>query len=295
MSSKTGTLVLDSWHAVRKPSRHEGEDMLEQIDAAFAWRVRGRGGGSLDGGAHEPSSRIEQVFGGPRVLLPVVHPIDQATALASVQVACDAGVKGVFLINQGMTSEDVLALVMTVRERWPALWVGINLLGEPPPRVLSWGLQACDRRLDGIWADNGHVEEGAETQPVAMAMVNARRTFDWAGLYFGGVAFKYQREVPTDSLARAAAMARPYMDVVCTSGPGTGKAADVAKVIAMRDGLGRDGSLALASGVTADNVAGYLPYVDAYLVGTGIERSFGVLDPDKVARLQAIISAYEPR
>jgi predicted TIM-barrel enzyme len=80
------------------------------------------------------------------------------------------------------------------------------------------------------------------------------------------------------------------MDVVCTSGPGTGKEANVGKVSAMKAGLGSDGALALASGVTSENVASYLPYVDAYLVGTGIEVEFGVLDPVKVRALQERIA-----
>ena len=50
-------------------------------------------------------------------------------------------------------------------------------------------------------------------------------------------------------------------------------------------------ALALASGVTVENVEEYLPYVDAYLVGTGIEERLGVLDPDAVSRLHQRISA----
>jgi len=74
------------------------------------------------------------------------------------------------------------------------------------------------------------------------------------------------------------------MDVVCTNGPGTGYAADVDKVRALRGGLG-DHALALASGVTAENVRNYLPFVQAFLVGTGIEARLGVIDPGKLGAL----------
>jgi predicted TIM-barrel enzyme len=80
--------------------------------------------------------------------------------------------------------------------------------------------------------------------------------------------------------------------VVCTSGPGTAREADVGKVQAMRAGMGPDGALALASGVSESNVAGYLPHVDAYLVGTSIEIGFGILDPRKTARLHQLVAAY---
>jgi len=239
-------------------------------------------------------NRIEEVFGIPRVLLPVVHPVGHDEAMSSIRVAVEAGVKGIFLINQGMSAEEVLELVMVVRAQLPALWVGINLLGVPPAEVLRRGLAACAGRLDGIWADNADIDENAPSQPVAQELVDARRARGWTGLYFGGVAFKYQREVPSASLGRAAQAAMPFMDVICTSGPGTGKEAEVDKVIAMRTGIGSGGSLALASGVTDGNVAGYLPYVDAYLVGTGIEREFGILDPVKVSRLEQIIAGYAP-
>jgi hypothetical protein len=44
--------------------------------------------------------------------------------------------------------------------------------------------------------------------------------------------------------------------------------------------------------VTTANVGEYLPYVDAYLVGTGIERELGVLDPDETKRLATSIHTF---
>jgi hypothetical protein len=157
-----------------------------------------------------------------------------------------------------------------------------------PAEALGDALGACGR-IDGIWSDNALVDERATDQPAAAEFVAARRARGWTGLYFGGVAFKYQREVAGDALGRATALAMSYMDVACTSGPGTGKAADVDKVIAMRQAIGPEGAIALASGVTAENVGTYLPYVDAFLVGTGIEARFGVLDPCKLAALLAAV------
>jgi uncharacterized protein len=302
VSSETGTLVLDSWYALRKCEPEEGAEMLAKVDRQLASRSEAASAQLAHPTekakeatmSHSTKSRIEDVFGCPRVLLPVIHPVDEATAMESVRVAHAAGVKGIFLINQGMSSEQVLELVMVVRARYPELWIGLNLLGVRPAQVLERGLAACEGRVDGIWADNAHVEEGAAVQPVAQELVTARRAHGWNGLYFGGVAFKYQREIAAADLGSAAATSLPYMDVVCTSGPGTGQAADVSKVIAMRAGLGARGALALASGVTEANVANYLPYVDAYLVGTGIEHAFGILDPGRVAGLHQTIMAYRP-
>jgi uncharacterized protein len=302
ISSETGTLVLDSWEALRPCTAAEGLEMMAKIDNLLAWckqlLERRRASSALRSTerlAPPSKNRIQEVFGCPRVLLPVIHPVNEATAMESVRVAKEAGVRGIFLINQGMSTEQVLELVMVVRRQYPDLWVGVNLLGVRPARVLEWGLDACEGRLDGIWADNANIEEDAAEQPMAQALVAERRAHGWNGLYFGGVAFKYQREIAAANLGRAAAAALPYMDVICTSGPGTGQAADPQKVIAMRAGLGDTGALALASGVAEANVASYLPYVDAYLVGTGIEHAFGVLDPARVAGLHRTIMAYRPQ
>ena len=236
-------------------------------------------------------NRVAEIFGVSRVLLPVIHPVGRDEAVASVEVAVAAGVKGVFVINQGMSEQQVLALMRDLHGRHPTLWVGVNLLGFAPAEVLERGLQAGDGRLDGIWSDNARIDEDAAQQPEAAAFVAARRERGWNGLYFGGVAFKYQREVADAKLEWAARLARGYMDVVCTSGPGTGHEARVEKVAAMRAGLGTDGALALASGVTTENVGNFLPYVDAYLVGTGIEAQLGVLDAGRVAALHRKISS----
>ena len=67
------------------------------------------------------------------------------------------------------------------------------------------------------------------------------------------------------------------MDVVTTSGPGTGWSASVEKIGAMKEALG-DFPLAIASGVTPENVTDYLGIADCFLVATGISKSFEELD-----------------
>lgn len=235
-------------------------------------------------------NRIEEVLGLTRVLLPVIHPIDRDAALDNIHIAHEAGCRGVFLIDQGMPADEVLELVLLGRARFPSLWIGVNLLGELPAGALRRALEACAGRIDGIWSDDAGIDEDAPAQPLGAALLEARRALEWHGLYFGGVAFKYQRRVLDEDLARAAVTAERYMDVVCTSGPGTGMAAPVNKVRILREALGPDVAVALASGVTSENVTGYLPWVDACIVGTGIEQRFGVLAPAKVNALQGIIA-----
>jgi predicted TIM-barrel enzyme len=227
-------------------------------------------------------NRIEQVFGSDTVLLPVIHPVGRREALDSLRVVTAAGVKGVFLINQGMNEDELLQLVLEVRGLYPALWIGVNLLGPSPAQALEAVLDACGQ-IDGIWSDNAGIDDRG-VHANAVEFVATRRARGWGGLYFGGVAFKYQRESTAVDLGRVTATAVPYMDVVCTSGAGTGIAADAAKPAAMRAALS-DHALALASGVSPDNVRAYMPYVNAFLVGTGLEARLGVID---AARLEAL-------
>lgn len=109
-------------------------------------------------------------------------------------------------------------------------------------------------------------------------------------MWFGGVAFKYQR--PVSDLEAACRIAAQYIDVVTTSGPGTGRAADVEKIQRMKQALG-DSPLAIASGITPDNVEDYLPHADYFLVATGISRSFTELDANRVHDLVAVVRAWQ--
>jgi len=227
-------------------------------------------------------NRIEEVFGAKHVVLPVVHPVTREDALRSIAVVDRTGAKGLFLIDQGLGEREVLALIVEARAKFPRLWIGVNLLSRPPADALATALEGCNGRIDGIWSDNAGIDERASEQPRAQEFAAARR--EWAGLLFGGVAFKYQREIAHEDLGRTAAVAARYMDVLCTSGPGTGKAADPEKLRAIHAGAG-GAAIALASGVTSENVAAYLPYASAFLVGTGIEQQFGVIDERKLTAL----------
>jgi uncharacterized protein len=110
-------------------------------------------------------------------------------------------------------------------------------------------------------------------------------------LYFGGTAFKGLGYAEDEDAEKAAKMATEFMDIVTTSGSETGEAAPVDKIVSMKKAIG-DRSLAIASGITLDNVRVYLPYVDFFLVATGISRSFHELDAVKVRELAGVIHEY---
>ena len=242
-----------------------------------------------------PANRIRDVFSKPRVLLPVVHCIDEKQACASVELAFDSDADGVFLIDQGgLDAVTVAAIAGYLREFYVDKFIGVNMLAFRPVRALG---HVADRGISGLWVDDAGVETRrgtASTGPVIESVYSERERLGWQGLYFGGVAFKYRDVVPPALFGDVARLAGSRgVDVVTTSGPATGSPPDVAKVRAMREAIG-DHALAIASGVTPENVEGFMPYVDAFLVATGIEREFGWFDPAKVKALADRIHAYRP-
>jgi len=221
---------------------------------------------------------IRIVFPEHHIILPVIHVGSQQQALRNANIARDANVDGVFLINHEMSYSELLSIHRAVVAEHGDWWVGVNCLDLSPIEVF----RCIDDTVAGVWVDNAMIHENAEVQPKAERVLDARKKTGWPGLYFGGVAFKYQR--PVDDLAQAARKAAQYMDVVTTSGPGTGHAASPEKISVMKQALG-DHPLAIASGITPENVGDYLDSADCFLVATGISKSFEELDPDRVNTL----------
>ncbi len=216
------------------------------------------------------------VFKTANVFLCVIHVESSEQAVRNARIAQDEGADGVFLINHDSGHEALLnAYAQVVRDlRW--LWVGLNCLdlGRMAIRVLP-------KTAAGLWADNAGIVEADVGQ--AARFNEMRRDFGWLdGLYFGGVAFKYQE--PVKDVAAAARAAMPFVDVITTSGDGTGYAADLGKIRKMKDAIGHH-PLAIASGITPENVLEYAPHADCFLVATGISHSHTELDPLRVRAL----------
>lgn len=215
-------------------------------------------------------------------MLVVIHHRDLELTLANADLAVQGGADGVFLIDHSGGSKALLDVADALRVRLPELWIGVNLLGTAAP--VAFGL-LDGRDVDGLWSDAAGID--LEGSPLAREALAARERSGFAGLYFGGVEFKYQPSL--GDVRRAADMAREFMDVICTSGPGTGEAADISKLVKMREGAGQT-PLAVASGVTPENAAPLVGVVDAVLVATGVSHDFHHLDGDRIAALRRELS-----
>lgn len=195
-----------------------------------------------------------------------------------MRIAFGEGANGVFLINHRNPAVQLRWWYDTVREKYPKEWVGVNFLGLTNED--AWKLTRYS--TSGLWVDDGGIRENA-TEPAALARAfKEQRNSTWDGLYFGGVAFKGQEDVRNPAFV--AKLAAPYMDVITTSGPRTGEPPDLEKIKAMRAAV-PGAPLAVASGMTEKNIDPYLPFVDCFLVATGISKDFYELDPSLVYRL----------
>jgi hypothetical protein len=220
---------------------------------------------------------FRDVFKSRHVILPVIHVENQQRTADNVEVARGEGADGVFLIGHSMNCFDLLLIHERTRDRFPDFWIGVNCLDLSPTSVFS----QVTNKVSGVWVDNAEIMEQQDDQPGAKEIAAARARTNYRGLYFGGVAFKYQRHV-TD-LARGALLAKDYVDVVTTSGIGTGSAPDVEKINIMKDAIG-DHPLAIASGITPDGVRDYLR-ADVFMVATGIGKNFHDIDTSLLAKL----------
>jgi len=195
----------------------------------------------------------------------------------SAERAVRAGADGVFVINHGVAPHDLVDIADRIHAAHPDLWMGLNFLGLRPEDTFH----VLPRYVKGLWTDNA-----GDAQRVQQA----RKRSEWQGEYFGGTAFKGQRQ--PDDLREAVRTAATYMEVVTTSGPGTGRAPELEKIRIMGEAAKHCGrGLAIASGVTPENVTQYMPYATHILVATGVSKSFQELDFDRMKKLVEVIRA----
>ncbi len=224
---------------------------------------------------------------GPAVL-PVIHAQDDEQIDRNIEIAVRCGAQGVFLINHDFDVTRFLPLVERCRQAHPLLWLGVNFLGVTGRDAfpILGDLEFRGLAIDAYWADDACIDEQHESQAQAGEINIVREESGWSGIYFGGTAFKKQRAVDPADYLRSGQIAAQWMDVVITSGVATGEAAEIEKIETFRQGVGT-GALAVASGITPENVHDYAPYVDAILVATGINlpQDFYNLDRTRLSRL----------
>ncbi|SNS51220.1 phosphoribosylanthranilate isomerase [Noviherbaspirillum humi] len=208
-------------------------------------------------------------------IYPVIHHLDGDTSLEQARLAFHAGADGVFLISHDGRDAELPPVAAAIKRAYPERKVGLNMDDRP---VAELARMVPALGLDMLWADycgvdsQGIAELGRELMQVAA---------EHPGLgIFACVAFKYQKPEPDPPAAARFALEAGFMPT--TSGSGTGIAAPLEKIRAMSAAV--DGKLAIASGMTCDNVAQFAPLLSAILVATGVSRDEHHFDETLLAR-----------
>lgn len=204
-------------------------------------------------------------------LIPVVHYKSSIQAVEQSNLAIDAGADGVMLIDHDYDnpSEHILNAYSSVRASLPDAGIGVNLLCASTglvsfTNITEYIIRKKINAPDYVWVD--------DAKPRALDLAAFRKQGKVATMqYLGGVSFKYTNEYtddPEDSANQARTM-QPLVDIVTTSGRGTGHSAPVDKIRAMKSAITKP--LALASGVDASNIRRYRKCVDLALVSSSVE------------------------
>lgn len=264
-----------------------------------------------------------------KLFIPVLHLVTPPGAdsssssitthvLSQALVAVANGADGLALCPaEALPNQTQLAVAAAVAEAFPATPLIVNLMA-PVADALH-----CVPPFAHLWTDrgvDGRGEDAAVSAALAASPLAARRE-GWRGTWLAGFFHKgSQRDISSlsdDALAACARAIGALSDVPVTSGAGTGVppvADELARLCrALFTSTANVTRLASASGTTLENVGALLPFIDVFLVATGIERDasegrtrafyeecglpavdVGYLDPLKTRALADAIHGYQP-
>ena len=207
------------------------------------------------------------------LVFPVIHHLDRETSTEQALLIRKLGAGGVFFISHAGEDDQVLTVATDVKVFAPEFKVGINLLA-------SSALFACEKAkeasLDMVWVDAPGVRSDSISAP-ALALAEFVKQNPSIQL-FASVAFKYQPEDIRPSLA--AVKAKQLGFIPTTSGPATGVKPPMSKISQMS--FATKALLAVASGMTPENIARFAPYISHAFVSTGISKDEYHVDPDRL-------------
>lgn len=222
-------------------------------------------------------------------VFPVVHVTNEAQAREQASSALDTGADGLYLVGGGqIAAPELLRVSGLVMKDNPDQFVGVNCLDLRSSKDVFTLINEKHNSNDnwpvpsGVWVDDASIDAW-ETSKLRSENPHLTRIS-----YLGGVAFKYTA-IKVTSIAGAVEEAyrlSPYVDVVTTSGLGTGKPPSVEKVSMMKRII-RPQRLAIASGIGIHNIDKYRKFVDQVLVGSSIKVQpySDKIDMNKLQRL----------
>jgi hypothetical protein len=168
-----------------------------------------------------------------------------------------------------MKSQELANLYLRLRNEkdLARAWIGVNYLGVSSSATLESLFPAG---LNGIWTDD------VPDAPLSTC-----------ALRFCGFRFKHQKHLPLEEEVKRVVA---HADVAVTSGTATGLPPTVDDLIRIKEELADCMlPLAIASGMTPDNIREFRDHANCFMVATGISKSFTELDPERIRRFASIV------
>ena len=201
-------------------------------------------------------------------IIPVIHTLNLKQVQYNVDICADNGIEDVFIISHEYRNPDdaiyhFRTYLEYIKSKYSSMKVGVNFLQLPTYDAVH---EAIKLNFDYVWADKSYLTEKS-TLSIAENIFTHKKNIE----YFGTIAFKYQNK--EEDLIWSCEKAKNLMDVIVTSGSATGKSPNIDKIKNIRKFIG-DKPLAIASGITADNISLYKEYVDIFMVASSITDEY---------------------
>jgi hypothetical protein len=229
-------------------------------------------------------------------IYPVIHINDKNQALEQTEIALENGADGVFLIEKRkkIPPQNLTSVFDHVASAHPDDFIGLNYLSISHPVDVfeyvhdKFNSGEISRLPNAVWVGNTIRDTLRKSEFGSVELLRHEYPELKTIKYLGGIAFKYN-PLYTDDPKKAADQVRAFsfdMDVIVTTGPRTGESASIEKVKAMKEAA-KEKPLALASGVSEDNIDDYKGEVDIILASTAVETepNSGEFDIRKLRRL----------
>ena len=202
--------------------------------------------------------------------LVALHTLDVRQVREEAHKILEAGAHGVLLVNNAgdlhssrSQHPNLFDVAESLKKRFPEALVGVNPLDLM--RYPDQAVKRLPKEVDILWTDDGGIIETG--QDIFLQKDVAEALIDFKGKYFGGIAFKYLPQ-PKDFLG-VARVAGKHFDAVITSGEETGCPPTVEKIRTLyKANIGKP--IGIASGMSVENLANYIPYADIFIVATSL-------------------------
>ena len=250
-------------------------------------------------------------MGKEKEFLVALHTEDRRQVLYQAKnILTDDGAHGVILVNNAGTLHPIdghpnmISVALELKNLYPEKLIGLNMLGISTLDAITW----MPRDLDVLWTDAGGIIEKGDIKDVFSQTDDTPRLdpriAEWLPKletnntrYYGSQLFKYQPKAKNpEGVAKEAAK---HFSALITSGEATGSQPNVEKIQQIREWIGPNAKLGIASGMSVKNIDYFLPYADIFIVASSLNANFGNnddffhYDPEKVKAFRAKIDEHE--